>query len=218
MRIDINKWNVLVVNKTWLVLGTTTVRNAIKSLFSTPDGNTMAAKGFVIEYEYLNDDKWNFENPIEIRPAELEEWLKLEIRPFDSYISSAHKQIRIPSVIQAQNCDKTHLRKASLSSKAILERDNYTCQYTGVQLPRNQLNIDHVISKDEWKRRGLAGSPDTWTNMVASCKNINSIKSNKSLKECGLSLIRQPKEPLPVPASSLIKEIRNSDWKIFLTK
>lgn len=218
MRININEWNVLVVNKNWLTLGTTTIRNAMKSLFSTPDGNNMAAKGFVIEYEYLGDDKWNFENPLEIRPVELEEWLELEIRPFDSYIKSAHKEIRIPTVIQAQNCDRTHLRKTSLSTKSVLERDNYTCQYSGKKLPRHQLNIDHVISKDEWRKRGLPGSPDVWTNVVACDKNINSRKGNKSNLEAGLSLIRQPKEPLPVPASSLIKEIRSKDWEIFLGK
>ncbi len=218
MSANINRWDTLVVNKNWLVLGTTTVRNAVKSLFSSPDGNTMAAKGFIIDYEKIDDNTWNFENATDIRPVDLEEWLKLEIRPFDSFIQTARMQVRIPSVIQAQNTDKTHLRKVSLSNKNILERDSYTCQYTGKKLNRNDINIDHVISRDEWKRRGLPGSPDCWTNMVACDKKLNSIKSNKTLTEAGLTLIRQPKEPLAVPASALIREIRSRDWELFLGK
>ena len=218
MSADINTWDVLVVNKNWLVLGTTTIKNAIKSLFSSPDGDLMAAKAFNIEYECLGENQYNFDNAIVINPVEIDEWLSLEIRPFDNFISTAKQKVRIPTVIMAQNCSKTHLRKAKLTSKSILERDNYTCQYSGKQLPRSRLNIDHVISKDEWKRRGLHGSPDTWFNMVACDKEINSAKSNKSNQEIGLVLIKEPKEPLPKPAASLIKEIKFKDWELFLNK
>jgi len=199
-------------------LGTTTIRNAIKSLFSSPNGNSMAARPFLIEYEQTGEDTWNFENPIVIKPIDVEEWLNLNIRPFDRFISSAKQKVRIPTVIQAVNCDKTHLRDIKLTRKNILERDGDICQYTNKKLPRSQLNIDHVISRDEWKRRGLAGSPDNWENMVACDKRINSLKGNKSAQEVGLSLIRKPKKPLPVPASAMIKEVRNKDWEIFLLK
>lgn len=218
MSVNINKWDVLTVNRNWLTLGTTTIRNAVKSLFSSPDGDNMAAKGFLIEYEYLGDDKWNFENIIEVRPVELEEWLSLGIRPFDASIKTAHREVRIPTVIMAQNCTKTHLRRVSLSSSNILARDNYTCQYSNQKLARHELNVDHIISRDEWKKRNLPGSPDTWTNMVACSKKLNSIKSNKSLAESGLSLIREPKVPLAVPASALIKAIKSKDWEIFIGK
>lgn len=218
MSLNINKWDVLTINRHWLVLGATTIKNAVKSLFSTSSDNGMAAKGFLIDYEYLGDNKWDFSKVIEVRPVELEEWLELKIRPFDASIKTAHREVRIPTVIMAQNCEKTHLRKPKLTSHAILERDNYICQYSNQQLKKHELNIDHVISRDEWKKRNLPGSPDVWTNMVASSKAINSIKSNKSLIDSGLKLIRQPKEPLPIPASSLIKEIRSRDWEIFLHK
>lgn len=218
MSLNIYKWDVLTVNRNWLVLGTTTIKNAIKSLFSANDSNDMAAKGFLIEYNYLGDNTWDFEQVVEVRPVELDEWLTLSVRPFDTSIKTAHREVRIPTVIMAQNCDKTHLRKTKLTSRAILERDNYTCQYSNQQLKRHELNIDHIISRDEWKKRNLSGSPDNWTNMVASSKKINSIKSNKTLVESGLKLIRQPKEPLPVPAETLIKEIRSKDWKIFLQR
>jgi len=218
MSININRFDVLTVNRNWLILGTTTIKNAIKSLFSSPDGDNMAAKGFIIDYEQLDDNIWDFEKPVVVRPAELEEWLQLNIRPFDSYISTSRQRIRIPNVIMAQHCDKTHLRKISLTSKAIMERDNFTCQYSGQKLKRQDLNIDHIISRDEWKKRNLPGSPDSWTNMVTARKDLNSLKSNKSLEESGLQLIRKPKEPLPVPASALIREIRSKDWQIFLHK
>lgn len=211
MNINIDKWDVLTVNRNWLVLGTTTIRNAIKSLFSSPDGDLMAAKGFVIDYEYLGDNTWNFEKLIDIRPVELEEWLNLDIRPFDSGIKTAHREVRVPTVIMAQNCTKTHLRSIKLSARAIMERDNYTCQYTGKQLPRHKLNIDHVLPRDK-------GGTDSWTNLVTCDKDLNSKKGNKLNSEMGLKLIKEPKAPVPKPASALIKEIRYKDWEFFIGK
>lgn len=218
MSVNINKWDCLVVNKNWMVLGLTTIKKSLISIHSSNDGSDMAARPFNINYKYLGDDKYDFGQVELISPVSLEEWLELPIRPYDNIIHSAHKTIRIPTVIQAQNCDKTHLRDIKLTTKAILERDNFTCQYSGKQLPRNKLNIDHIISRDEWKKRNLPGTPDNWKNMVACDKNINSIKSNKSLKDTDLKLIKEPREPLPIPASALIREIRYKDWEFFIAK
>jgi len=211
MSVNINKWDVLVVNRAWLVLGTTTIRNAIKSLFSSPDGYTMAAKAFQIDYEQTGENQYNFENLTYVKDVSLEEWLALEIRSYDSFISTAKQKIRIPTVIMAQNCEKTNLRPIKLSVKNILERDGFVCQYTGQKLPRHKLNIDHVVPRDR-------GGGDTWTNLVTSSIDINSKKGNKLNSEAGLTLIREPKAPLPKPASSLIREIRYKDWEVFLHK
>lgn len=211
MNVNINRWDVLTVNRAWQVLGTTTIRNAVKSLFSTSDEITMAAKAFNIEYQYLGENRWNFENPITIREVILEEWLELPVRPFDNFISTAKRKIRIPTVIMAVNCEDNRLRPIKLNTRNILERDGYVCQYSGRKLSPNQLNIDHIIPRSR-------GGKDTWENMVACEKKLNGIKNDKTPEEAGLKLIKKPKAPLPVPAEKLIKEIRFKDWEIFLHK
>lgn len=208
MSINVNKRDVLVVNRGWIPLGITTIKQAFVQLMSSDGG---AGHAFDIEYEYLGDDKWNFDNMVGIRCLPFENWKLLPVRPFDAAIHTSKQTIRIPSVIMAVNCNKSHLREIKLSAKAILERDNYTCQYTGKQLPRHKLNIDHVVPRDK-------GGKDTWENLVASSIEVNSKKGNKLNEEAGLKLIRQPKKPLPLPASALIREIRFKDWAIFLKR
>ncbi len=215
MSLNVYKRDVLVVNRGWVVLGTQTIKGALVTLNSSTLGND-AGLAFNIEYEQIDENTYNFEKIVNIEPVKFEKWLTLPIRPYDAVIHTVKQAIRIPSVILAINCDETHLRKIKLTNKNILERDGFTCQWSGVKLPRHKLNVDHIISKDEWKRRGLAGSPDNWRNMIACDKDLNSKKGNKSASELGLKLIREPKEPFPLPASSLIRDIRRKEWEIFL--
>jgi len=206
--ININNRSVLVVNRGWIPLGITSIKQAFTQLMSN---NGDVGRAFDIEYEYLGNDAWNFDNIVGIRDLPFENWKLLPIRHFDSVIHTSKQAIRVPTVIMAVSCEKTHLREIKLSTRAILERDNYICQYTGKQLPRNKLNVDHVIPRDR-------GGQNTWENMVASSIDVNSKKGNKLNEEAGLKLIRQPKKPLPIPASALIKSVRFKDWSIFLKK
>ena len=210
MDINLNKRSVLVVNRAWMVLGTVTIKQALIQMNSSSNGEP-AGQGFDFEYEYLGDNMWNFDSPKNITPLNFEEWINLPIRPFDEVIHTSRLSIRIPNVVMAVNCDKSHLRHVTLSSKNIKERDGNVCQYTGIKLPAHMLNIDHVIPKSR-------GGKDTWENLVACDKRLNSIKGNKTPEEAGLKLIRKPKEPLPSTAASLIKEIRHREWEIFLRK
>ena len=52
---------------------------------------------------------------------------------------------------------------------SILERDNYTCAYCGVQ-PCN--SVDHVIPI-------ARGGTDEWDNLVAACGTCNSRKRDR---------------------------------------
>lgn len=208
---------VLNVNRLWTPLGYKMVRRAATDCMGGLKGNSPPAQPFIIEYAKDNDGFYDFNQVIEIRPVTWEEWVSLPVRGHDSVINTPSRQIRVPTVIMSVNMDKDpKIVKNKPSNKDILERDNYTCQYTGKQYERSELSVDHVISKDEWKRRGLPGSPDTWENMVASYRKINSDKSNKTLAEAGLRLIRKPKAPPAVRLSSLIRDIRHHDWKHFL--
>lgn len=184
---------------------------------SSPDGHSVAARAIDIEFDRNPETgEWDFDNPVYMSPVSWEEWIQLPIREYDMVIHTAKMAIRVPTVIIAINNHKIHTKRVKLNRQAIRERDNETCQYTGRRLSRGEGNVDHVISKDEWKRRGLRGSPDCFENMVWCDKELNFKKSNKSKEELGLKLIRQPKAPLPIPVTALIREARHFSWKPFL--
>ncbi len=83
----------------------------------------------------------------------------------------------------------------------MLQRDGYTCQYTGRKLPKHLLNLDHVIPRDR-------GGEDSWENLVASDKEINTLKGNRLNSEAGLKLIRKPVAP-----KSAVKVLTAADAK-----
>lgn len=212
-----NKQIVLQLNANWLPTGYCSIKKALISMNSSEDGHSIAAKAIDIEFAFnAETGEWDFDNPAYMNPVSWDEWVKLPVREYDLAIHTAKMAIRVPTVILAINHNKIHTRKVACNSHSIRERDNNTCQYTGRRLSKDEGNVDHVISRDEWRKRGLKGSPDCFENMVYCDKQINFAKGNKSLAEAGLKLIRQPRAPLPVPASALIKEARHFSWKPFL--
>lgn len=211
---------VLNVNTLWQPIGYKMVRKAITDCTGGVTGNTPPAQPYVIEYDKDVDGYYDFSKPlIQCHPVTWEEWLHQPIRGHDSVINTPHRQIRVPTVIMSVNMDRNpSIKKRNPTKRDILIRDGFVCQYSGRKYSPSELTIDHVISKDEWKRRGLPGSPDTWENMVASYYKINQDKGNKTLAEAGLQLIRKPKAPPAVRLSELIREIRHRDWKHFFSK
>jgi len=69
----------------------------------------------------------------------------------------------------------------------IFKRDNYTCQYCGLQ-SKKMMTIDHVHPRSK-------GGDSSWTNLTTACRECNSKKGNKTLKECNMSLMQKPKKP-----------------------
>lgn len=71
----------------------------------------------------------------------------------------------------------------------IFVRDNWTCQYCGKKTknPKN-LTIDHVHPKSK-------GGDSSWTNLTTACKECNTAKGDKTLKECALKIRNKPKKP-----------------------
>ena len=116
----------------------------------------------------------------------------------------------MPTVIITKHYGKMPIVEPKLTKKAILERDNYTCQFTGKKLEKSELTVDHLqpVSRN--------GKND-WSNLVACDKTLNRKKGNKTLKEFGMKLIREPSKPLPKVAASRIKPL-HKDWEMFLIK
>ena len=77
-------------------------------------------------------------------------------------------------------------------------------------MPREQLNLDHVIPRD-------AGGKTTWENIVCSCIKCNSKKANRLPHEAGMRLVRKPVRPKWRPVISLVLGKQHHEvWKDFL--
>lgn len=99
-------------------------------------------------------------------------------------------EYEIPAVLVLKNYVNAGNKQAPYNKLNVYARDNFQCQYCHKKFPGGELTIDHVIPRSKWKG---VGSPTRFDNVVAACKKCNSLKGDKSLKDCGLSLSKQPK-------------------------
>ena len=115
-----------------------------------------------------------------------------------------------PSVLRLRYHVKRPLPELKLSRRSIFARDNYTCQYCGVQ--SRDLTIDHLVPKRH-------GGGMQWDNLVACCRRCNTRKGDKMLHNSGMKLSRPPRRPRYVPYISLTKYLngtKNEVWRDYL--
>ena len=120
------------------------------------------------------------------------------------------RTIRLPRVILLTFFDKLPCKELKLTRNNVFERDKNSCQYCARVLPREQLNLDHVIPRDY-------GGKTTWENIVCSCIKCNSRKANRLPHEAGMRLIRKPSRPKWRPVISMVLGTQHREmWKDFL--
>jgi len=103
-------------------------------------------------------------------------------------VISVSKIIKIPKILILKYYVKLPFKRIAPTRKNIFKRDKYTCQYCGIDLCEKSATIDHIIPKSK-------GGGSTWTNMIASCKDCNLFKGNRSPKEAKMDIKNKPKEP-----------------------
>lgn len=67
---------------------------------------------------------------------------------------------------------------------SVLRRDRHTCVYCGGHAD----TVDHVLPR-------CRGGGDTWFNLVAACRPCNGRKGDRTPREAGMTMIREPFEP-----------------------
>jgi 5-methylcytosine-specific restriction endonuclease McrA len=118
--------------------------------------------------------------------------------------------IRLPRVILLTYFDRLPAKELKLTRNNVFERDGNHCQYCGRTFPREELNLDHVIPRDQ-------GGKTTWENIVCSCIRCNSRKANRLPHEASMRLIRKPVRPKWRPVISLVLGNQERErWKDFL--
>ena len=182
---------VLILNKSWMAINTSTVRHAISLIFAGQ------AKGILISDNKIHALGWD-------------EWKNVQPTETEASIGTVNQKIKLPSIVVMNFCDKIPKQAIKFTQNNLWERDNFTCQYTGKKVTRQTGNIDHIIPKS-------LGGRTSWENCVIACKEINAQKSDKTPEQAGLKLIRKPTRPKVMPVSFFIKNKENNlDWNCFL--
>lgn len=196
----LDKSLVLVLNKSWIAIAVTTPRKAVVAMMGGDDGHPVCALDLQLDpegnLEYADPVDWDL-------------WKTLSVREDDLYIQTANGRVRAPTVLITKHFNKVPLKKPRLSVGTLRVRDNDTCGYTGKKLKRSQITIDHIMPRSR-------GGRDTWTNLIICDREVNTMKADRTPQEAGLRLLRQPKEPPSLPASSTIGEVKHGDWRPFL--
>jgi 5-methylcytosine-specific restriction endonuclease McrA len=188
----LNKTIVLVLNRNWQAIHIRTPQDAF-CMMATNVSTALDIEG----EEY-------------IRPVAWEEWITLPVRPQDNAVRTAHRAIRVPTVIVALNFAKVPKKRPKLCARTIRERDGNRCQYTGKLLHPDEGSLDHVLPRSR-------GGKDAWENLVWSDKAVNAKKGNRLPHEAGLKLLTVPRAPKELPVTALIRNPQGiADWKLFV--
>jgi len=104
-------------------------------------------------------------------------------------VHSATQSFPLPSVIAlVKYVVIPGSRRIGLNKKNVLARDGFTCQYCGRHLSDNSATIDHVLPL-------CRDGKHSWKNVVAACKPCNNTKDDRTPKEAGMKLLREPWVP-----------------------
>lgn len=171
-------------------------------------GRNAPALALDIVYELDAEGLPIYDKLVYWNPLSFEDWLKLPIRKGDQFIHAVRQIIRAPTVIVCPNFDKTIMKKKRATPSAIRERDNNTCQYTGIKLTNKTFSLDHIIPRSR-------GGRDVPENLVSAHKDVNSKKGNAWNHEVGLKLLKRPSGFKPIPLAQTIKGNRHPDHTIF---
>ena len=197
--VTVDKPTILKLNAQWQPVCFTNVKTAF------PDMTTGALIGLHISWKQEDNGDYNFDEVDEMWAVDSwDAWCDLSIREYDEFVSTVNTKVRVPKIVVAPNFAKMPVVKTKMSKRAIFERDGYTCQYTGKQIDPARadelFNIDHVHPKSR-------GGGSHWENLVTSLKTVNGDKKNKTPKEAGLKLLKQPVEPQPKTLMQKVKEV-----------
>lgn len=184
--------SVLVLNRLWFPVNTTTVEEALKQMYV---GAVQA-----LDIRKDGDESSKF------LPLSWEEWIKLTVRDGDKAVRSPKLTVRAPTVVIANRYSKSPSSTPKLNSRNVGKLYGYVCQYSGEYDPHG--NVDHIVPKD-------LGGKNTWENVVWSKKSINSMKGNRRNNEVGLPRIKG-KRPLASPIPLRVRSVDREDWKHFI--
>ena len=178
----------LVLNRAWLAIASTPVRNALRLVYSE------AAK-------VVQPDTYEVHG--------FESWSGLEIPEGEESISTVRLELRIPEVIVLNSFSGVPRQALPFTRKNLIRRDLSRCQYCGKQPGQAQLSVDHVIPRSK-------GGGTSWENCVLACLRCNRRKGTKLASEVGMILLQEPKPPTWSPIFEVAGGEKPAAWRRFI--
>ena len=180
--------SVLVLNRHYQPVHVTSVRRAFTLLY--------AGAARVIAPDFSTFD--------------FEGWAELGAAAGTDVVQTIDRVIAVPRVIVLQLYDRLPKQKIRFSRHNIYARDDNTCQYCRKQLPRTELNLDHVIPR-------ARGGRTTWENVVCCCVPCNLKKGCRLPHECGMQLLKAPAKPRWSSTTKTIAgKVAHREWLPFV--
>ena len=135
-----------------------------------------------------------------------------ELRPADGerFIQAVRLRLRVPEVIVLADYDRLPSAAVSFSRRNVFKRDHWSCQYCGCQPGGEELTIDHVIPRSQ-------GGTSTWDNCVLACIACNKHKADRTPREAGMKLRKEPVRPTWKPIYAR-NAVRIESWSKFISE
>lgn len=186
---DVLSSPVLFLNRLYLPVHVSTVRRAIVLLYSGA-AHALDASGDAYDF-----DLWRLLPPVEN----------------DDAIPLVAGSLRAPRVVQLLHYERVPRFRVRLTRQNLMLRDDQQCQYCGKRPALKELNIDHVMPRSR-------GGPDTWENLVISCRPCNLRKGRRTPDEASMTLSKKPTRPRWTAAAQLLsgQPPRFKEWEPFL--
>ena len=179
----------LVLNRSWVAISTTSVREAMTMLFT---GNARAIQ------------------PDTYETFEFDSWSALAVAPDEPCVRTVSMAIRVPEVVVLTRYSGVPRMTPSFSRSNLFQRDGNMCQYCGRKPGTKELTIDHVLPRS---RGGLS----TWVNCVLACVECNRRKANRLPDEANMHLLNKPVCPAWTPIMEVpLLRVRQS-WRRFVS-
>lgn len=207
---NIYEESVLCLNNAHMRLGFCSPAKAFGMLMGGGKDGSPPAKAVDIHYNYDEYGKPITDKMSYFDILEWEYWLMAEPRKgdLDDVIHTSKRIIRVPTIIVCSHFDEMPKKDLKPTPKAIRKRDGNRCQYTGVELTNKTFSLDHIIPRSK-------GGKNSWENLVAAHKDVNSKKGNRFNHEVGLKPLKKPLAPKLVPICVLHPEMKHPDHHHF---
>jgi 5-methylcytosine-specific restriction endonuclease McrA len=155
--------NVLVLNRLWQAVNVCRWERAIALLYSEHAQVVHETEGSYCTFDF-------------------NEWCLCDPRSYaNDCLHTVSLQFQIPHIILLRQFDRYPRKDVKFTRGNVFERDNFTCQYCGIQPERKLLNMDHVFPKSR-------GGKTVWDNVVCSCITCNSHKGDRTPEEARMYL------------------------------
>ena len=108
---------------------------------------------------------------------------------WDEIYTTPATAYRVPATVRLLARVSRKYSTPRFKKSALFNRDNWQCQYCGINLDCKTITIDHVHPRSK-------GGGTDWKNCVSACKKCNLKKGSNLLCEAGMKLYKEPSIPL----------------------